>query len=69
MLRSVSKNLVGPGVAPVRREHQKVDVFSTDEPGHFIDRVSVRKVSANNHVRGISLPKKGLEPTPPAVLR
>jgi hypothetical protein len=53
----------------VRRERQKVNVFSTDEPGYFIDRVSVRKVGANNHIRGISLLKKGLEPTPPAVLR
>ena len=56
-LRSVSKNLVGLGVAPVRREHQKVDVFSTDEPDHLVGYVSVREVGANPHIRGISLPK------------
>ena len=60
---------MGPGVAPVRREHQKVNVFSTDEPGHLIDRVSVRKMGANPHIRGISPPGKGLEPTPSTVLR
>lgn len=53
----------------MRREHQKVNVFSIDKPDHFIGHVPVREVSANNHIRGIALPEKGLEATPPTVLR